>query len=234
MCRVVLLLRSFYPTCCCCLLERCFKKEKKKEKSTWGWIWLIKPVCLWWSEPALDAAAEWANRRGCRFLLRDGKRKHTQRRVRPRSEPTSAYPYSSHWWEQQHSPSPHWAAHKTRLGGKHWKGKKQRKRCKFSPVCFPVFGVINAVWTWDLRDAEGSWSCRLTLRLGSGWRMQSWEGLKCCSLLTSVNRCRSWNSVTAEKFFYHMLHVFRPIFYSKQGTFDFKTIYLLPITDNFS
>lgn len=72
-----------------------------------GGGWLMKSVCFCCSEPALDAAREWASRRGWRFLLSEREKKHAAHSL-PEWAHFSA-PYSSHWW-QRRAPSPHWAA----------------------------------------------------------------------------------------------------------------------------
>lgn len=185
MCRVVLLLGGFYPTCCCCLLERCFKKEKeKRQKRTihvgadmtnktslplvvWAssgccgrvsqQAWVPLPIERWREKThaAACSPAEWA---------------HFSTPIQlplMRAAALSVSPLSC-------TQNPFGEG-----GSTEKEKKKQRKRCKFSPVCFPLFGVINDVWMWDLRDAEGSWSWRME-KCGEGWSPgRDWSAAPC-------------------------------------------------------
>lgn len=211
MCRIVLLLTSSYPTCCCCLLERCFKKEKKRKIHVRADMTnkTSLPLVVWASSGCCGRVSQQA------WVLLPIERWR---------EKTRAAPCLPAEWAHFSTPiqlplmraaalsvSP-LSCTQNSFGGR---GALKRRKTKEKVQVFLVFVVINDVWTWDLRDAAGWW-WRM-VKDGEGcWRM---EGLRCCSLLTSVNRRRSLNSVTAEKFFYH---VFLQPFHSNR--FDFKTI----------
>lgn len=219
MCLVVLLLRSFYPTCCSCLLERCFKKEKKKKRKIHVGADMTNKTSL--------PLVVWASS-GC--CSRVSQQAWVPLPIERWREKTHAAPRSPAEWAHFSTPiqlplmraaalsvSP-LSCTQNSFGvvvvGGHWKGKKTKEKVQVFSCVFP--GVRCDQWCLDVRP-EGR---RRFMELEDGegwWRMESWEGLKCCSLLTSVNRRRSWNSV---------LHVFLQPFYSKR--FDFKTIYLLP------
>lgn len=119
-----------------------------------GGGWLMKSVCFCCSEPALDAAREWASRRGWRFLLSEREKKHAAHSL-PEWAHFSA-PYSSHWW-QRRAPSPHWAA--CVAYSKRSSKKQMEKHRKGWAQC-----VISAVCSLNLKVTERlrlPWLCRL-------------------------------------------------------------------------